>query len=867
MDLSKLIRLAGTILCATAVLTAFAFPAAAEGLFNSDFEQDADIDNFPDGWTQVYGPGMQHYACFELTDKKPFSGKRSLVFQLVGSSARLLSTPFRISPKFSFRISIYVKAVDVDAEGLRKTHARLGVEFLDESGRVIGRMETEPVTGTTDWRRLELKVAQPPEKGTSARLTITVEGRDISGALYFDKAGCVKLPRVQLTTAQPGNIFARDEEKIIHLFVGGLKDREYTGSARLVDEFAQTVYSASDRFKPGPDGVHRKAFRLNISRPGVYKFAYTMDVGGLKTSAEAHLGIIQAESSSLLRPDFGIVVSGPAGSPAALAEVAHKLGVGWVKIPVLQGAGEENEKYRKVIDELIRHFSVRGLHVVGVLGPAREPEQMQTGAKSEAPYAAVYDAFAPKDRGKWQSIVENAVGRYADRLEVWQLGLDADSSCRDRSSLEAARAVGAVIRPLTGGPSVGIPIRYLYSPRNFSTVKPTYVNLYLDGGEDPAEIPAMVRSLGSPSPKWITVALTSKRTYHRVALIAALTERLIHAKRSGADVIFFDPFQGSDRGLVDSRNAPTFFYFIVNTLIKHLSGRRWRETTKLPNGSVLHVFEDDKSVVIIGWNDRGDTEERVYLGSGLTRVELTGTQKPVAAKGFDQFVRFGREPIILTGVDTGLFRTMRSIKLDRGQLASTLEQQRLSISIDNHLATPVRGAIELSFPRGWVTSKRIFRFNLGLGASWAGKFSVRLPSRERTGVHRIRARVILVGEKKHLLRIERPIEIVLLGVSTQIDVQRMKGDLGLVTFKITNTRENPVSFTAFLEAFRQERTEHQFQALPPGKSRERVFTVRDISKLQGTPVWVGLREIGGKRFFNRFIRFESRKGDYYEILP
>jgi len=858
------------LVCALAVFAMLTVPTAGEAIFNPDFETDKDLDGVPDGWTQVYGPNRFRYAYFTLTTEKPFSGKQSLYYKLAGTSAKLQATPFAINMDFSYRVTVHVKCREMDSLGLRETHAHLGIDFLDKAGKTVGTVKTEDVTGTMDWFPLELRMPQPPPKTTHARVFIAVNGRDITGGVYFDDTQIMKLPRVQIITAQPGNIFSENEEKIINILITGLKKEiEYKGTALLVDEFSNSIFNATDVFTPKPNGHHPKAYRLNLKQPGAYKFTYTVNVPGAKSSATTHLGVIKAGSEAPLRQDFGVVLNPNYKSPKALAAVAMRLGVGWVKTPLFRSNVPYDDNVQSLNDEVIRELSLQAIHVVGALGPTPYEliKKTNDNGAAQTMHNCIGTLFTPDNREIWQPLIENVVGRYADRLDGWQLGTDNDSSCRHDSYMVVAKYVSGVIKRMTSAPSAGIPVDPVYGRRDLMSLKPAFVNLRIDDSVVPEEIPALLNSIRAPSAKWITIDLESKKKYHTGALIRILTEKLIHAKRSRASVIFLDPFQDDEKGLVNLQNTPTRLYFVVNTLLNYLSERNWTGTKILPNGSVVHIFEDKDSIILIGWNDKGSVEEREYLGENLTSVTLTGSGTPIKAEKLMQTITFGPEPIILTGIDASLFRTKKSFRFAETNLASTLTEQIVTISLTNFYSLPIRGAVELILPRGWVASKTSFRFSMGIGSTWSTKFSLRLPSSQTTGFHRIRARIFLVGEKKQLVNVQRRLNIVLRDILTKIDVQRIGGDLALISIRATNTGKSPITLSAFVQPFRRPRTGRTFKCLEPGSSTEHIFTVSSISELGPNPVWLGLREIGGKRIYNRQIRFAARKGDYYEILP
>jgi len=104
-------------------------------------------------------------------------------------------------------------------------------------------------------------------------------------------------------------------------------------------------------------------------------------------------------------------------------------------------------------------------------------------------------------------------------------------------------------------------------------------------------------------------------------------------------------------------------------------------------------------------------------------------------------------------------------------------------------------------------------------------------------------------------------------VDVHVALKPADGDTGLVAFRLTNQGTRPLGFNVLVDVYGRGRDGQVISSLAPGATKEGVFLVRGISRLQDMPIRFGLREVEGRRIYNRYLRFASKKGTFYEIVP
>ena len=147
---------------------------------NPSFEQDYDGTNWPDGWPTSKQGGTT--ATFTWSwFPYAYTGNRSVsIANPTGwaSVYALRRVPFDSSKTY---LAVgYIKAQDVSSSAVLILHA------YDAAGNWLGEVDSQPISGTTDWTRVSIVVNASNAPAGTASLAVGVQMRAGSGTAYFD---------------------------------------------------------------------------------------------------------------------------------------------------------------------------------------------------------------------------------------------------------------------------------------------------------------------------------------------------------------------------------------------------------------------------------------------------------------------------------------------------------------------------------------------------------------------------------------------------------------------------------------------------------------------------------------------------------
>jgi hypothetical protein len=101
----------------------------------------------------------------------------------------LLQELKNLSPGDEIKATVWARADALDAARTGSVSARLKVEYWDETGKImIAAAESQPISGTSEWRELRVADRVPPKTGI-VKILLHVKnegGTGNSGAVFFD---------------------------------------------------------------------------------------------------------------------------------------------------------------------------------------------------------------------------------------------------------------------------------------------------------------------------------------------------------------------------------------------------------------------------------------------------------------------------------------------------------------------------------------------------------------------------------------------------------------------------------------------------------------------------------------------------------
>ncbi len=263
-------------------------PARGTNVFYSNFDSacDTNFDAWPDDWTRRPGPGHPSYVKIQILPILTPAGGQCLKVDLDGGGAAVFTPPILVSPMHSYMLEGLLRT-----EGLKHDSAYYSLIFLDADKRPLVTFESEKVVESQGWKKVCFGPIAPPSRETKlAVIGLQVEPgdfEDLNGAVEFADIRLSRLPRLELRTNQPYNLFLNPAKVEVTCMASGFADKHAEVNFKLFDPLGACL--ANDTFecnaKPGntnddprpsaPDAAAENVSSVSweppISGPGFYR--------------------------------------------------------------------------------------------------------------------------------------------------------------------------------------------------------------------------------------------------------------------------------------------------------------------------------------------------------------------------------------------------------------------------------------------------------------------------------------------------------------------------------------------------------------------------------------------------------------------
>ena len=417
------------------------YPDASE-VFVCDFEENWDVnfDQWPDRWSRRRGPSYPHYIDVRIEETSTPQGLRALRVQMDGGAVVLYSPPIEIGTHHS-----YVLEGRLKTERLVHDEAFLSVSFLNEKRRTLDTFTTRRTRSEGAWQKLRLGplVSEHPE----ARYVVIglhiepTAKHDLDAVVMFDDLWFAQLPRMQVTTGHPFNLFTDPSSIEITCRVTGSTVSDQVVAFELTNVFGEVLSSSVEPMREidtteafpneeedavaqqptGFSGVSR--WRPPITKPGFYRVSIILR----GRQAPVHrrvvtLAVIQPQE----RPDGEFGWSLPNGeNPLALeplSELLPQVGVHWVKFPMWYGESDADRGDK--LAWFIERLGGAGISLVGLLHDPPQEVRSRYGQPGDLTAAELFTSGAEV----WGASLETVMLRLSMKVRWWQLGRDRDNS-------------------------------------------------------------------------------------------------------------------------------------------------------------------------------------------------------------------------------------------------------------------------------------------------------------------------------------------------------------------------------------------------------------------------------------------------------
>ncbi|GMV96073.1 MAG: hypothetical protein AMXMBFR83_04420 [Phycisphaerae bacterium] len=772
--------------------------------------------------------------------------------------------------------SDYLVSAWVRASGLTSARAYLTACYLDRRKNPIpGTQRRSPLIGgpgssaefqpvtiglpghepNARYIGIGLWLAQERVWNTGPRLPRGVDHEDVSGSAWFDDVTVCRLPRVTLSSAAPGQVFAGDVQLLAE--VGDPDGLNL--AARLIVRDAQGGLIRQDAVPvQSLEEAGRAAFEYRDLPVGLYRAELLVDTEGVPL-IRRELSFLRV-AGQVSRPasigrGFGVILAdADPGALNAQLDLIRDLGAEFVKLPVwsVEDAASGNAEKDSVVARYLQAIVESRADPVGILTDPPSSGQ----ASPIGRVRSMLDLFS-EDPAGWRPLIAGVWSRHAGLIHVWQIGGDGDAGLAGDERL--AEVVPALRREMAG--LVGDPL--LATTTRLGEAEPTrspgdYLSLVL-----PADLPVesiadylSPRVAGDPGHTWITVEPPTADAYSPELRLADLARRLVEATWQAPGAVFLAaPWSPRDDGAAVGLEL-TEDYLVLRTAADVLGDARPVSRLDLDGGARGILFDRGGRAVLFAWDPAAGPAGREHvlpLGDEARQIDLRGRELPVGHAGRQRVVKVGPLPTFILDAPTWLLDFRRHFAVQPAILESSLEPAEPVIHFRNTSNQPIAGTLRLVAPPDWDVRPPRMTFALQPGQEFRRPISLRFPLNAPAGPTPLVGEFEIDADQRHRFLVPAWFELGLRDVELDGYTYR-SGDALMICLQITNRGRSPLHFEARLLAPGRDPIERLLANLPPGQLMTKTFQLDDADKLSGRYVRLALKEIRGSRIWNRMFQ-------------
>jgi len=227
--------------------------------FDFDERDEGNLEDVPKFWEIFRPPGFPHYASgafdFDVWRLAPpsfhlASEGRNVAYQYVGPDTR-------VRENSEYRIEGWIKQ-----DKLSHARACISAYYVDRFGHImLNTMVRTPYVGGTpeEWERVGIHLSPAPQNALfvgvivwvvqqsvwdqSVRPAHFVPRRDVFGGAWFDDLTVYRLPRVELSSSDAGNVLSDDKPQELLVTLADHDDPSLSGVVAIRDAAGSLVES------------------------------------------------------------------------------------------------------------------------------------------------------------------------------------------------------------------------------------------------------------------------------------------------------------------------------------------------------------------------------------------------------------------------------------------------------------------------------------------------------------------------------------------------------------------------------------------------------------------------------------------------
>ncbi len=852
-----------------------------------DFEKGmVDRPTFPEGWVLANRSVHPESIPVKLDDAVQFSGKRSLLVKLDGiSSIYETALGYRFDPRFSYRLTGFIKTSDLLAKGMRATSARLeifGFDFIKrtvetETGAIIvdlrnvdvvntGKAEvkaaftagSQKISGTTDWT--EGSIAVPRDITRRVRwikMRCVIEGTDIDGKVWFDNIRFSPVTTIHTSTGRPEGFFSPGRKPAVGIALDTLIEKDYMMTVGLVSPSGERMMTRTFEVTPKTGFLHDSRIPLRFSEFGIYRLDVQVKsadrtAATLRRSVLYCPGVAGGQVSSV----WGIYAGKIDRLDEHRTDMLLNSRIGSVAVDLLIH-GTEDATAADLGSRAATQFArlrQQKAHPVVVLGalPRKVVNAMFRDRKILVVSHGTWLKVLSLDTKYWLKEFTEAIRPLSSRTQYWQIGHAADHNI---SAIELTRAVKELRSAIT-------PITYK-TYRNIGVVfdgtEPDdileaasscdFVVLTWSPRFDVESLSSMItRIRKSVKQVWVSIPVSDVADATAFSADAG-AERMILARVAGADRVSVTFLDG---GLLDSRGDPRQVTSDVGTVARELAGKKCVGTLRTTRNARMFLFSGENSGTLAIVPHAEASPDVMYVGTNLTMTDLNGNTSAVEMKGDKAVLDARGAPCFVSGIDLEAMRTRLAFSATSAmtglpELRAEGRAQKIKLSLTNHFAGSITPTLDVIVPPGWKIRPSRFTVRLAPGQSITLDSRLEIPIDEASGTHPLTMKIALRDVN---MTVPRLLTVAPHNVTTIVSLDKLKSGRYRVTQEITNTGTRVIRLAAFAFSADIGRMEKFVNGLAPGKSETVSF---DLGKPKTQKLWTGWRETSGNRFFNKYF--------------
>lgn len=786
-----------------------------------------------------------------------------------GGSTALLLGPgvVPVFPGTDYRVRGAVRT-----RGLSHAAAAISARFLDAAGRPVSgtqvrsaamRSEREwaevvvDIAGLSEqaaWLQIELLLLQP-EQVAPASGPFHVWQEDHAGLAIFDDVVVTQLPRVELDSPDPVNVFPAQLRPSLRAMVRDLAGESLTLvltardiDGRVVDRLEKPDLSGTTSLVWQPALPSLGWYRVDLSILGP-----TGEVGAAETTM---LWLDTAPDRHNESARFGVCLGAEElRLPDRVPAIVSHAGGGGVTLPAWDSSltAADAPARAKALASLVGELMV-GWQDVTVSLPS-VPDQLSRDLRIDP--SGIWDVLTQSDPS-WKAYAEPFLDELGSRVSKWQIG------DRDQGRLFWRPGLSAEIETIRTVLSAKMPRPALVIPggidADWAATPP---------GDDPLAVSFALRVRPDADPEGVrqwasgwAAAWAPDRTPD-AALTFEIGPGAAHAPRQSCAALarrVISAWAGLGGGPAAdqvnlriespwevSRDArprirPRAELGVWRHLVRQLGGRRPIGQFPVAPGVVCYMLapvgESEGPGALVLWNEWAPPDRAVlheFLGDApLEVVDLFGARRPAPTpEGRGRVtLPITDEPVFIEGVDIELARLLAAVSIDPAFLENNHEDNDRAILITNPWNVGITGRVTVLEPGGFSGDKRdrSWRVSPRTQTFAAGPLqAVRVPitvgfslGEEASTKEFVLELDVSAGRSYEKVQVRRTVEI---GSTTfGLDVgYRVAGDDLLVEARVRNKSGTPVDLSLTGFAPGEPRAIAAVSELPAGKQAVRVF--------------------------------------------